>query len=282
MEKILFVIIIHIFILSLTIATNNILNQCCKHIDNPNELYICTNKSSYQNYQKLLNNNNFNNNNNNKIAFVSYSTSHINDYSPYAYAINSIYVNNNNYILKWESEETGANYNNNDQRWNKVLILLEALKTWAKNIDYIVWIDADLIVLDMNLNINNLIKHYLWADMIISRDPVLENGIINSGMMIIKNSNYSKFFLKKWWNSFDHNKGMDQLVFDKLYKSNVFESSKHFALLEPDEINSYFPAWINQKSYNPILHLAGARYDLFIFYIYLFKYLISLYIFILI
>lgn len=256
MQKIL---LFFIFFITKTIANENIFNECCKFIDNPNELFICTNKITnlhFQNYQKILNNNNIKHS---KIAFVSYSTSYIIDYAPYAYAINSIYIYNNNYTLKWETEETGANYDINDQRWNKVMILSEALNTWAKKIDYIVWIDADLIVLNMNLNINNIIEQYLWADMIISRDPVLENGIINSGMMIIKNSNYSKTFLDKWWKSFDHSKGMDQLVFDKLYKSNVFESSKHFALLEPDEINSNFPAWINQKSYNPILHLAGGR-----------------------
>ena len=39
--------------------------------------------------------------------------------------------------------------------------------------------------------------------------------------------------------------------------NRVEELKHHIALLEPDSINSHFPAWKNQRPHNKVLHLAG-------------------------
>lgn len=48
-------------------------------------------------------------------------------------------------------------------RWNKVKILIDALdqqKGWAKNVDFMVWLDADAIVLDLGLRIEEVAAQY--------------------------------------------------------------------------------------------------------------------------
>lgn len=82
-------------------------------------------------------------------------------------------------------------------------------------------------------------------------------GLVNSGFFIVKNTNWSINFLLKWWNSYDRVTGMDQHIFSRVWEE-VINVENHILILRPDAINSYLPAWINQKDYNQILHLAGA------------------------
>lgn len=50
---------------------------------------------------------------------------------------------------------------------------------WARNVEYIVWVDADLIVLDMGLDIQQVSDQYPDAHILASADIRL--GMINSG-----------------------------------------------------------------------------------------------------
>jgi hypothetical protein len=53
--------------------------------------------------------------------------------------------------------------------------------------DYFVFIDSDIVILDMGMNLEEIIDRNAWADMIFSRDSQPENGIMNSGTVNIYN-----------------------------------------------------------------------------------------------
>ena len=215
----------------------------------------------------------------NSFVLYTYATDSILDYSSYSIAINSIYAASHGYSFKFTSPNTGHQFYANDERWNKVRILMTAMEshdikaattstvklserqeTVERNIKntYLIFLDADLIFLDFNMDLDLIVKEYSWADMIFSKDSEPKNGIINSGFIIVKSCEWSYLFLKKWWGTSDiREMATDQHAFSTLWIQDMKELEKHIALLEPDAINSNFPAWKNQKSHNPILHLAG-------------------------
>ena len=47
--------------------------------------------------------------------------------------------------------------------------------------EYVCYLDADLVVIDMRLDLRALVAKYSWADLIVSRDTETKNGIMNSG-----------------------------------------------------------------------------------------------------
>ena len=126
-----------------------------------------------------------------KIGIVTYVTDNIIDYSAYSLSINAIYAHLHDYPHRILSPHDGSEYDSHDQRWNKVRILYEALtsvshdededegdasnrsslNSWAKEMDYVVWMDADLIVLNMFLTLESIIASYPHNNILISKDP---------------------------------------------------------------------------------------------------------------
>lgn len=211
------------------------------------------------------------------VALISYATQNIFNYASYSAAINSIYAKEHGYYFYLVDADQN-NFEPADSRWNKVKII-ENFLSYRDDIDYFVWLDSDLIVMDFNFDlINDVIDKYSDAHIIASRDPRPENGLINTGNIIVKNSVFSRVFFDSWWNAFDRAAGMDQHVFDKIWdlgqkcskaknesiddsyiecKYTKEESEKSIIMLEAAALNSQFPAWINQKKHDSFLHLAG-------------------------
>ena len=206
-----------------------------------------------------------------RFILYTYATDSILDYSSYSIAINSIYAAIQHYSFQFTSPGTGHQYYANDERWNKVRILMHAMEKHASatitamrsleegnNPTYVIFLDADLIFLDFDMDLESITSEYHWADMIISRDSEPKNGIINSGFIIVRSCKWSYDFLNKWWGTSEvREMATDQHAFSTIWMENKEELERHVALLEPDAINSYFPAWKNQKLHNPVLHLAG-------------------------
>ena len=95
-----------------------------------------------------------------QIGIVSYATKNIWNYAAYAMAINSAYAEYNGYTLTILDESSGS-FEDSDSRWNKVAILERALnpiKGWAQDMDYLVWIDADLVFLDFSFRLESVVS----------------------------------------------------------------------------------------------------------------------------
>eukprot|EP01038_Epipyxis_sp_PR26KG_P012549 gene12549-16828_t len=197
------------------------------------------------------------------IGIVTYATDDIWNYSAFSFAINHFYSSYHNYMFKILDNQN-SNFERKDSRWNKVMILLAALDEngWGRNLDYIMWIDADLIFIDFNLKIEQYFSKYPNAHLFISAEHAGSTTLINSGSVIVRNTIFGKSFLQKWWEYNDRKLFSDQEQFDMLYNdmvNNGINMSEKIAILAPDAINSDPPAMTQQKPSNEVLHLMGEQ-----------------------
>lgn len=188
---------------------------------------------------------------------VTYYTHHIIDHAYYTFAINSLYAKYHDANLLMLSPSTGHEFDTNDQRWNKVKIILDMLEQCSnfENQQYLIWLDADLIFVDFSFDLTAIIQKFPLTDIIISREINPKNGIANTGTIIVKCSVWSRWFFSKWWNDFDRSAGMDQHAFERLYVQSAITS--HITLLPDNAINSRFPGLVTYQDQEPILHVAG-------------------------
>lgn len=195
------------------------------------------------------------------VGIVTYATSDITNYAVYSFLVNEAYAEHNYYKF-WYLNETGPMYDSNDARWNKIKILLDALDPingWGNNLDYILWVDADMIFLDMSMRIEQIAAAFPHAHMIVSAEHTGSTTLINSGSILVKNSKWARKFLHDWWNFADRKYYSDQEQFDMLYNKykNKNKYDRNIVILRPDGINSDPPAMTLQRSYNQMLHLMG-------------------------
>jgi hypothetical protein len=233
------------------IYSSNPATRCCSMISHHDALFNCINQTISTALSSPP-----------RVSLVSYMTPNILKYGSLGAAINSIYALQHQYQFKILTPTTGGEYFPEDQRWNKVKILEEAINPesgWARSSEYIVWLDSDLIFLDLDLKIELIAAAHPSSDVIMSEDVDLSLGIANTGFVLIRNTKWSSHFLSAWWNNYNKSQGMDQWVLSKLYEDHREEYQHHIKLLPVDAVNTNFPSWMNQLPANQILHLAGAN-----------------------
>jgi tetratricopeptide (TPR) repeat protein len=200
-----------------------------------------------------------------RIAILTYASPGILNYAAYAFAVNSAYAEHNGYEIFFLSPETGSNYEPRDQRWNRVKILQEALDPsngWLRDVQYVAWIDADLIFLDLDFSLEKLTLDHPHADIIISAERHAETGVANTGSFLVKNTPWTTQFLHDWWTNYDRSLNHDQVFFDKLYKSRMPDVQSHVKILPTDAMNSMPPPTLHQTAENNVLHMMGQPNEL--------------------
>jgi hypothetical protein len=103
-----------------------------------------------------------------KLGIVSFATSDITHYTSYAFATNLAYALHNGYSILFYDETMTETYDTEDVRWYKIKILLDAMdpvKGWAKDLDYLVWVDADLIFLDLDFRLESVVSSFPFGHM---------------------------------------------------------------------------------------------------------------------
>lgn len=199
-----------------------------------------------------------------------FSISDIYNFSSYQAAIVASYAEYHSYNFDIFNDSTNSNYEPDDKRWNKIMILYNRL-IQNENIEYIMWIDADAIVLNMDFSFEDLLLQYHQSDLIASSD--IRMGFINTGIMIIRNTLWMQRFLLNWWNIADRKNVCDQDAFDILY--SLYSSNKSCTLsidchkddakliyskitiLPMNGINSHPPVMTHQNINDPVMHLMG-------------------------
>lgn len=168
-------------------------------------------------YQYQLENNNASANfdllQRNEYLLITYSTVNIQQYSLYSYGVNAAFAEMHNYSILATTPSTGHMYELNDQRWNKVAIIAEIVQTHAYDGRYVVWLDADLIVTRLEFLLQSITTANAWADLIVCADSNRENGLVNTGAMIVKRSSWSAAFFRRWWTAFDRSAGTVEFYF---------------------------------------------------------------------
>eukprot|EP01032_Pedospumella_encystans_P016012 gene16012-18287_t len=185
-------------------------------------------------------------------------------------AVNAVYAEHNGYSLTI-LDESGGSLEDSDSRWNKVAILERALHPthgWAQDVDFLVWIDADFVFLDFNFRLESVVSEAqnLKAHIFVSAEHAGSSTLINSGCIMVRNSEWARTFLSEWWTFVDRRLFSDQEQFDLLYESRRKAAAKmgderlftdNIVILPPDKLNSDPPAMVQQKAHNQVLHLMG-------------------------
>ena len=234
----------------------NAVDSCCERRDGL-ELYDCIRDSATKDKLAELSHG--------EVLLVSYSTPSILGYAGYAHAVTAAYAAQNGYLYEVLSPASGHDYEPRDARWNKVRILEELTRGTQDEYgeyEYVVWMDSDLIVLDMGLSIAAVVAQNPDAHVILSADPLPEeiNSVANTGMIIARRSHWSAAFFYEWWTRQDRGSAWDQHVFTALWQSDFghARSQRKVALLAPDAVNSWRPAAEKQQPYNQVLHMIGS------------------------
>ena len=142
--------------------------------------------------------------------------------------------------------------------WSKIPLLLK----YIDNYDYLVWIDADILIMNVHTKIESFIQKFP-VNIVCGCDW----RMINTGVMIIKSCDFSKQFIKAIeTNIYDPNEdknerylNWEQGSFINLYDKNFMNCKEHIVVTEPTEMNSY---WFNYFPGHFVLHFAGVRGDL--------------------
>lgn len=258
--------------------------QSCCSSESEGELLSCVKKSAQSRWDETTR----------SIAVVTYSSQDILNYSTFSHFVNEAYSSFNNYRY-YVADSVNASFETLDPRWNKIRILSDAINPksgWANETDYIVWVDADLIMTNFSFRFEQIIDKFPDAHVIASEDASKSDTVMNSGALILKNSKFTRQFLDRWWGYDDdylkdhenfhktlvrkyynvfgeqsqlhavykwYEKQESKLAATKKKKSkkNAYASGdfNKITVLPSDSINSHNPAFLFQKDSNSVLHL---------------------------
>ncbi len=143
--------------------------------------------------------------------------------------------------------------------WSKIKLILKYLPEY----DYIIWIDADMLIMNSNTTLESLIEKYKDYNIICGSDWRMPN----TGFLIVKNTQFSyDFWNAVWDNIYDPYEDPDERYlnweqgsFINLYDRNYLNSKEFIKVTEPTEMNSY---WYNFFPNHFILHFPAVRGDL--------------------
>lgn len=201
--------------------------------------------------------------NNVSVNIITYITHGILSYASYSFTINAAYAINNGYSFEAKTNFVipSMKPNTSDARWMKIALLIDSMEKShleTQSFKNFVWIDADLAILDFNMKIIQIVDAYPQADIIMSKDIQKAPFVSNSGLIIVRNTEWARRFLRIWWNSYDKNRCCDQNAFTWLYDRDYpFDIKEKVALLPVNALNTDFPCWKTHLKGNQVLHLAG-------------------------
>ncbi len=110
--------------------------------------------------------------------------------------------NINEYVNKWGFKYiflTKCKYN---VYWCKIHMVLDELLN--NNYDYVMWLDSDTFIFNMNINLSDIVNDYS-SDIFIGSDNNPIYDITNAGVFIIKNSIVGIQYLRDCINNFSSN-----------------------------------------------------------------------------
>ncbi len=201
-----------------------------------------------------------------EIIFVSVYTPNILNYAKHSIINLMAYAKKYNYGVIIYNQQLNDNVY---PCWNKIASILVNLSKCK----YLVWIDADAIISNFSVPIDTFIKKDPKKDLYLCNDIYIDKECINSGVMIIKNTEWSyNLFKKVWFSEIPHHhndqnviwleimKEIDPNVSNELYYPKYCKNLEHPKVLLLPEKN------FNSNIYNYtlddfILHLMGVNMD---------------------
>ncbi len=194
------------------------------------------------------------------IAIIQIYNTNIKNYAEYSKIINSIYAYNKQYYyFCWDYDLVPLEYS---VYYNKIAALLLAMEQ-HKNIEWFLYLDADAIITNDNIDIEMIIKRHPNKEIIFGSD---RNGQ-NNGVFLIKNTITMNQYLKECYENkkYFHEKFPEQQAMFHILLENL-----DYQLLIGWEPAWFFNAYLakyNNMQYNEplwntdsfILHLQGVN-----------------------
>ena len=188
------------------------------------------------------------------MGIVTRVTPDIHAYAAYSLFIQSVYASINNYALLplYPDDLTTPDF----KYHRKLVPLLNALNSTklGYHFDYLVWMDADVIPLDLDLRFESIASMHPKAHVLMSADV---SSVANTGVIIVRNTPWAIKFLSIWLAeeslvSTDQ-QGL-QIVLKRIM--NIKDKNK-IVILPPSVLNSEAPPMGRQLNSHKILHLAA-------------------------
>lgn len=172
-----------------------------------------------------------------EICIVTLYTKNIESYSKLTEKINRKYAEDNNYsfiVFKERFADDRA------PQWDKLKAIEKCLEMGYK---YVFWIDSDAYF-NKNIRLESFLENdkefYICDDLKNSGG----NCLINTGTMLIKNTNYMKSIIKKWWEcdnkTYLFTPYYEQKILDNMIKENLFNIQEKIKIYPDYAFNCYF------------------------------------------
>lgn len=121
--------------------------------------------------------------------------------------------------------------------WSKLLLIKNYIN--EKNVDYIVWIDDDIIITNPKIDIRNIIEKNMKDNIIMMQKDCDENTLINAGIIIVKNCKMTISWIDKIWDigkvlqkEFDSNWEQDAIIYDIVSTKNKYYKILDYGILQ--------------------------------------------------
>jgi hypothetical protein len=157
-----------------------------------------------------------------------------------------------------DDEDEGIVDKSRPLAWSKVNLISRCLE---EGYEYVVWMDADAYIMNPDVRLENIIVNFSKdKDMLMCIDTV---DTLNSGVLFIKNTEWSKAFFKHLYTMTDfiNHSNWEQGALIDMYKNNTMDTKNHILVLPKTQqrlFNSYYGMY---KQGDFIVHLAGCWRD---------------------
>lgn len=173
------------------------------------------------------------------------------EYADINYKINKMYCDAHGYDLLRSSKRC---LEGRSAHWEKLPMILDAITLGTY--DYVIWIDSDAHFYVDSAPIENVIKDYPDVSLILSGDLKQQHPWeINSGFMIIRCDETSKFLLNNW----AHNRAIrnikkfpyyDQSILWTMYEGNIGFIREASVVIPYGILQHFYEAELAGFSYN--------------------------------
>ena len=192
-----------------------------------------------------------------KVGVVTPFKSLDSNHSIFSLAVNEYYAKRHGYVFKIVDDDTNDD-DVGDFRitWNAVKYLREGLRSWAKNLDYVLYMDSTMITVDMKLRLEQLAAKHKKSNVIFVSGGILKGGAkVSTDIILVKNTVWTLDLLDDWWHYRDRTSMSDTEVFDEYYKMHEEDISDFITIINLNTIKNDYPAMTKLWKNNQFLHL---------------------------
>lgn len=150
-----------LFVLLSILGNDKTIELCCSETNPTQLISLCGNHSALQTKRV--------------VQIATFASSNTWKYSSHMSIINSAYAYSHGYSWIVLSPESGDDFCPDDRRWNKIAIISKSLaETDDRFFDahWLVFLDADVAVIDFDFDVLAFVQQYPNADLILSDDSI--------------------------------------------------------------------------------------------------------------